>query len=32
MREEEKVPEGKFPGYANYQRRTARPIPGVYEP
>jgi protein-S-isoprenylcysteine O-methyltransferase Ste14 len=30
MREEEKVLEAEFPGHANYRRRTARLIPGVY--
>jgi len=30
MHEEEKVLEAEFPGYAEYRRRTARLVPGVY--
>jgi protein-S-isoprenylcysteine O-methyltransferase Ste14 len=30
MHEEEKVLEAQFPDYADYRRRTARLIPGVY--
>jgi protein-S-isoprenylcysteine O-methyltransferase Ste14 len=30
MHEEEKVLEAEFPGYADYRRRTARLVPGVY--
>jgi protein-S-isoprenylcysteine O-methyltransferase Ste14 len=30
MHEEEKVLEAEFPGYAEYRRRAARLIPGVY--